>query len=412
MKKKVLKVLQVNVVGATFSTGRTTRELHDYLTAHGHKSLIAIPRARDCDDAFVYASRIEEHFDILFSILTGYEATASILPTRRLIRYMEQEEPDVVHLRNLHSYSLNIRMLLQYLGEKDIPTVITLHDCWFMTGLCPHYTLQKCDRWKTGCHSCPHLYMSGSKLLFDRTNTMWKNKRDALTSIPRLAVVGVSDWVTNEAQKSFLGSAKILKRIYNWIDLETFTPKNDLHLRENLRLQGKKVILGVAAGWRSNSRKGLDVFLQLAEILPGNYVIVLVGSMIYDGALPKNIISVGATNNATELAEYYSMADVFLNLSKEETFGKVSAEAVSCGTPVVAVDSTANRELVPPGGGIVLENDAVENIKSAVIEVAMRGKEKYQQVCRKFAEKNFDMKKNIDENIDVYYELLNLRKEL
>lgn len=60
--------------------------------------------------------------------------------------------------------------------------------------------------------------------------------------------------------------------------------------------------------------------------------------------LPTNIIAVGILSGLRELAEHYSMADVFLNPSVQETFGKVSAEALACGTPIIANNATANPE--------------------------------------------------------------------
>lgn len=51
--------------------------------------------------------------------------------------------------------------------------------------------------------------------------------------------------------------------------------------------------------------------------------------------LGKNIINVGDIKDAERLAEYYSMADVFVLCSKRETFSMTTAEALCCGTPVV-----------------------------------------------------------------------------
>ena len=51
-------------------------------------------------------------------------------------------------------------------------------------------------------------------------------------AIDRLAVIGVSDWITNEAKSSFLSTAKIVQRIYNWIDLSEFYPKKNTEIRK------------------------------------------------------------------------------------------------------------------------------------------------------------------------------------
>ena len=55
-QKTVQSVLQVNVLGATLSTGRTTREMHNYFLQNNIKSYIACPIGEDCNDVFVYHS--------------------------------------------------------------------------------------------------------------------------------------------------------------------------------------------------------------------------------------------------------------------------------------------------------------------------------------------------------------------
>lgn len=76
---------------------------------------------------------------------------------------------------------------------------------------------------------------------FDRTSKMWNDKKRLWLSIPNLAVVGVSDWITNEAKKSpMFKNAKIIRRIYNWIDLDVFKPANADDIREKYGLTDKK----------------------------------------------------------------------------------------------------------------------------------------------------------------------------
>lgn len=129
---KKMTVMQINVLGRTKSTGRTTREMHDYFLEHGMSSYIATACNQDCDDAFAISCKLSMHMDTLFSIVTGLEGYFSIPETQRLIKYMEYIKPDIVHLRVLHNSYVNMRLLFSYLARKDIPTVITLHDMWFV----------------------------------------------------------------------------------------------------------------------------------------------------------------------------------------------------------------------------------------------------------------------------------------
>lgn len=398
-----LTVLQVNTLGKTLSTGRTTRELHDYLIANNHKSFIACPYKKDCDDAYNFSSLNFVHLDVAISLVTGFEGSHSSIPTLRLIRYIKKIKPDIIHLRVLHCHCLNFKMLCKYLKKTDIPTVITLHDLWYITGLCPFYSAINCNKWIQGCGNCPNLLFGKRKPLFDRTKSMWNYKKECFTSIPHLAIVGVSQWATNEAKKSFLKNSSIITTIYNWIDLEKFYPKDNFQIPQS---NGKKVILSVATCWYPHNRKGFDAILGLSEILPNDYIIVLIGDVKCEKSLPENIVCAGKISDVNLLADYYSASSVYLNLSEAESFGKVSAEALSCGTPLVSFNSTANAELVPKNGGTVIESREPEVILEAIQKVCSKSKEFYTPICREFAINNFDKISNIEKYIRLYNELI------
>lgn len=404
--KDNLTVVQINPLGASLSTGRTTRELHNYLLFKGINSLIACPAPLDCDDAFFFSGKNQMRFDRVLTNLTGLEGHFSRRPTYRLLKYLDEMKPDIVHLRILHSNYINLELLFAYLAKNDIATVITMHDMWFITGGCCYYTIQNCQNWLTGCKNCDRKNHADYKALAVQSERLWNEKQKLLSAIPRLAVVGVSKWVAEEAKKSpILKSAKV-SSIYNWIDQTVFYPRDESELKRSMQLEDKFVILGVSASWTLGDRKGLDDYLALSEHLPEDMRIVLIGKMGYEGKLPENIISVPPIKDTSKLAEYYSMADVYLNLSREETFGKVSAEALSCGTPIIAIDSTANKELVPTDGGQVLMSNDVQDILQAISVIQGKTKLEYEQICCSFAKTHFDMLTNMDNYIDVYNHLL------
>ena len=404
-----LTIIQINALGSTTSTGRTTREMHNYFLERGFQSFIATACNKDCDDAFPISSMFWMHLDVLLTMLTGKEASHSTLQTLRLIQYIKKIRPDVVHLRIIHNSYINLRILLKYLAKNNIATVVTLHDMWYLTGHCCYYHLLNCDRWKTGCHDCPEIKDMKRKPLFDRTKGMWEHKREGFGAIEKLAVIGNSQWTTNEAKKSILRDARIVKCIYNWIDFNVFYPREASQLRIKLKLQNKKIIIGVSVYWSLNDRKGFNDYLELSKVLDDSYIIMLIGKNNYDGVLPSNIIMIPPTDSAEELALYYSMADVYLNLSKGETFGKAAAEAISCGTPVIAINNTANPEIVPTGGGIVINSTDPGAIISALESVTQKNKASYTEVCVQYAKEHFDRNENIEQYIDVYRELKGAR---
>lgn len=400
-----MRVLMINAVYKTGSTGRMLIEMEKYYQACGIDIFIACAQGIELEDDrhFIIGNRFDWKLNALKSRITGNQCSGSSFQTYRLISYIERIHPDVIHLHNLHSSYVNVHLLLRYIARHNIPTVQSLHDCWNYTGKCTHYTVKQCFRWKDGCGNCPNLKGNIPSWFFDRTHQMLEEKAADYGSIQRLAVIGVSEWILNEAKQSVLKNAKLSGYVYNWIDLDIYKNRPSEELRKKLGLDGKFVILGVSNGWYTS--KGLDYFIQLAEMIDDDEIIVLLGKMGSEVTLPKRIISIPPTNSQDELAEYYSASDVFMQLSLEESFGKVVAEALACETPVIAMDSTANSELVGERCGILVPKSDLVSVKKAYKTLKRCGKKAYGKQCRSFAEENFSMSANIEKYIDIYKEI-------
>ena len=229
---------------------------------------------------------------------------------------------------------------------------------------------------------------------------MLADKKALFGAIPRLGVVGVSDWLTKEAQKApVFQNAKVIQRIYNWVDTDLFIPQDTTALRAQMGLQNKQVLLCVASGW--SKAKGLDTVLRLAERLTKEQILLLVGNAPQEQLTDPHIRHIPTTNDTKELAALYTMADVFVQPSLEETFGKVTAEALSCGTPAICFDSTANPELVGEGCGAVAPAGEADALAKCVQTVLTAGKAAFTERCRAFALQNF----RIEENMQQYMQL-------
>lgn len=396
-----MKILQINAVNAIKSTGRTCLEMSNFLNEKGHNCVTAYSMGPsvNAENEFIVGSAFNRKAHAFFSRAFGMQGYFSFSATKKLLKFMDEYKPDVVVLNNLHANYINLPLLLKYLAKNDIATVVVLHDCWFYTGKCCHYTAQGCYKWKESCGNCPQLKKYNKSWFFDRTEKMLTDKKKLFGAIPRLVVIGVSDWILSEAKSApVFENAKLFKRIYNWIDTETFVPKNTDALRQKLGFEGKKVILAVASKW--SKEKGIDTLLELAKQLTESEKLLLVGN-IGDIKLSENIIHIAATNSVEELASYYFLADVFVQPSLEETFGKVTAEALSCGTPAVCFNSTANPELIVEGCGAVAEAGSLEDMLSKIRAILSEGKEKYSQNSRQFAENNFGKENNLEKYLNL-----------
>ncbi|SHO45669.1 glycosyltransferase [Anaerocolumna xylanovorans] len=409
-----MKILQINEVYKVLSTGRTTMELEEFLRGNGHVSLVAYAyrerplkkkekKAEKDKGHYVIGTATDRKVHALCSRISGLQGYYSYLATWRLTQYIKEQKPDIVHLRNVHGNFLNLNRLLDFLAKNDIPLVITLHDCWFYTGRCTHYTVNGCYQWREGCGKCPNNRNTPPSWFFDRCSKMWEDKRKYFTGIHKLAVIGVSDWITNQAKYSFLKEAYLIKRIYNWIDFDIFKPTDAEDIKNTLNLKDKFVILSVAAIWCN--AKGLSGFLKLAGKL-SDCTIILVGKINDTLILPPNIIAVPPTNNPYSLVRLYNSADVYVSLSREESFGKTVAEALACGTPVVACSSTALTELVGNHCGYTVFGSSLKGFCQSILRIRKNGKKFYSEHCIRYANKHFSKEACEREYIEVFEKLL------
>lgn len=375
-----MKVLQINSVCGIKSTGRICTDLADVLVQNGHDCRIAYGRETVPEKYQHYALRIGTQRDVMYHALSARffdnAGFGSRCATQKLICDIRAYDPDVIHLHNIHGYYVNIEILFNYLKNCGKKIVWTLHDCWSFTGHCAHFDYAGCDKWKTGCNRCPQKREYPKSDGLDASCRNYRRKKELFTGVPNVTLVTPSHWLADLTRQSYLREYPVVV-IPNGIDTEVFRP-TESNFRADHHLENQKIILGVASVW--TDRKGLQDFVKLSKMLDDTYKIVLVGlSKEQIQNLPGNILGIERTNSTKELAELYTAADVFLNLSVEETFGLVTIEALACGTPVIVYNKTAIPETVNSSCGMVLEAGVLHKLKQVLVEGQWR--EKLPECC-------------------------------
>jgi glycosyltransferase involved in cell wall biosynthesis len=396
-----MKIVQVNVTCTAGSTGKICKAIGERVTEQGSESYIFHVQAGvNTESNIACATPRYIRSQAIKSRLLGNYGFNSRAATKRLIAHLKEIQPDIVHLHNLHSHNVHLGLLFSYLKEKQIKVVWTFHDCWAFTGYCPHFVMAGCDQWKTGCEHCPQ--RRDHSFLFDRSRELYRKKRELFTGLD-MTVVTPSRWLAGLVRESFLKDYPVAV-INNGIDLSVFCPRES-DFRERYRIpEDKRVLLGVAFDW--GIRKGLDVFLKLAESLdPDRYQIVLVGTNdTVDKQLPKNIISIHRTQDQQELAEIYSAADLLLNPTREDTYPTVNMESLACGTPVLTFQTGGSPEMLDEACGATVPCDDVEAFKNEILYICENTPFSSEQCVRRA--RSFDRNEKFREYVDLYSQVV------
>ena len=349
-----MKYLFINSVAGFGSTGRIAAEKCRELMKEGHECVLAFGRDKaNCDDIpTVFIGRpLDVKLHAVRNRLLDDHGFGSRTATRRFLQWVREYDPDVIWLHNVHGYYIHLGELFTYLKTCGKQILWTLHDCWAFTGHCAYFDFVGCEKWKTGCHSCPQKGSYPASLCLDNSRRNYANKKRLFTGIPNLKLIVPSYWLESRVKQSFLKEYPV-EVVYNTINTDIFKPTPG-DFRRRYGLEGKIILLGVASVW--DARKGLKDFLALSELLDERYKIVLIGlNQTQIDALPPSILGLPRTNSMQELAQAYSAADVYVNPSTEETFGMTAMEARCCGTEAIVYQNTACEEIVNRFGGVAV----------------------------------------------------------
>lgn len=379
-----MKIAYINSVYSFGSTGRIVKGLKEFALKKGDEVKVFYGRGEEGEGKFL--SKFSLLCGGFFTRLFGKEGLRQKRATKKLIKKLEEFNPDVIHIHNLHGYYINYEILFSYIKRANKKVVFSLHDEWAFTGHCANF--EECINYENNCKNCKNK-REYPKSFFDNTEKNYLKKKKVFSDVKELTVVTPSVWLKGEVEKSFLACYKT-EVIPNGVDLSVFK-KTDSDFREKYGLENKKIILGVAYKW--TERKGAEFFNKLACDLPDSYAIVLVGKA---EKLNERIIHIEKTENKEELAEIYSACDLFVNPSLFENYPTVNVEALSCLAPVITFSSGGSGEVITPFNGKVVARGDYESLKQALLEESFFDKEAMEKKRGKYDEQNAYLK---------YYEL-------
>lgn len=357
------KLIQINTV-CNGSTGKIMGDIQRKANKDGYQTLSIYGRRKGYKDlnCIKIGGFFSFWFHVALTTIFDKQGSGSYFKTKKIVNILKRENPDIIHLHNIHGYYLNYKVLFKYLKNEFTGKLYwTFHDCWPFTGHCPHFTVVNCHKWQTECHHCPNKKRYPISLGLDCSKSNFRKKKELFTELNNLTIITPSEWLNKKVKQSFLKDYPIVT-INNTIDKNIFKPTRDKSILKKYSIpENKKIILGVASVW--NESKGLNDFIKLSTMIDDNYQIVLVGlNKKQIKKLPSNIFGIKRTDNQLELASLYSNAYVFVNPTYEDNYPTVNLEAIACGTKVIAYDTGGCREQIHKNNGIIVPVGDLESI--------------------------------------------------
>ena len=320
------------------------------------------------------------------------------------------KDADILHLHWTNSGFLSIADLKE-LVDTGKPIVWTLHDMWAFTGGC-HYS-GVCNHFINQCGDC---YFLRDEEPNDISYDGWLRKAAMYADAKNITFVACSQWLAGVAKQSSLLQNFRITSIPNPIDTTVFSPQDKVDTREKWHINPFAKIVLFGAANINDRRKGLKYLIEALGILKTDYpetdfieVVIFGKNKLFDvSQLPFRAHAFDLITSQQELAEIYSLADVFVTPSLEDNLPNTVMEAMSCGTPVVAFNTGGLPEMIDHlQNGYLAEFKSAAEFAEGIFEILYSDSEKNLSVnARNKVLENYNNEKVARQYIEVYKSLV------
>ena len=289
---------------------------------------------------------------------------------------------------------------IAFLSQLGKPLVLTIRDMFYLTGGC-HY-FHGCQQWMSQCLDCPQLPESNSFLVDEVFSYKVKN-----WNMDNITLVTLSDISMQALNKSSLFVKADKVKINNGFAVDYMLRLDKYKSRTELGLPEDKYIILYIPSYESKVKGRIEALQALKKVAKdktidkSQIVIVTAGtSKLSKEEVGFDVLNLGFINGRSYMSSVYSIADITLIPSLEETFSNTCAESMLCGTPVVGFKAGAIPEMVINGKtGYLAESLTVDALASAIIDAYRISFDSI--ICRDHILNNF----SLDRQADAYKKL-------
>lgn len=350
-----MNILHINYSDHEGGAAIAAYRLHKAMCNHGiNSSLLVIDKKRQHEQVYSITRRqrlLNKIFQRLtarllkgkikcgaFSInLFGVDITNNPLVKKADIIYLHWINRDFLSLNDLRK-----------IFQLQKPVIFYMHDMWSITGGCHHSF--NCKKYETQCQNCPLLSsrIDFAKIVFNRKHKSIQNYSQYIH------VIAPSNWLGNLVQNSNIFKNVKTSIIHNVIDHDVFKLVNPEAARSFLNISNDptkiRLAFGAATGGTNNPYKGWNNIVESLNLLDENkYEIIIFGEsdeVKLSKTFKQKIYFLGPLTDEYTLACLYNATDILLVPSIAENYPNVILEALSCGTPVVAMNIGGIPDLI------------------------------------------------------------------
>jgi glycosyltransferase involved in cell wall biosynthesis len=187
---------------------------------------------------------------------------------------------------------------------------------------------------------------------------------------------------------------------------------------ERFHIPGKEkkgtLNIGILGGM-GNYRKGLDILLKSVSLLKEMDLLVhIAGDGIYLDTFKKMSQDLGVCEKCkfygellpSDINNFYSVLDIFVLASRDETFGVVVVEAMACGLPVIATKCGGPEEIITFETGVLVEKENPEELARAIVCMSENIGSYNKDLIRKYAEEKYGRKAFVENATKLYQNVL------
>ncbi|MBX3009090.1 MAG: N-acetyl-alpha-D-glucosaminyl L-malate synthase BshA [Melioribacteraceae bacterium] len=302
--------------------------------------------------------------------------------TSKMLEVVEYENLDLMHVHYAIPHAVSAYLARQVLrkSKKDLKFVTTLHGTDItLVGLEPSF-------------------MPIVKFSIEES--------DGVTAVSRFL---------KEKTLTNYNIEKEIEVIYNFIDIDKFSPIPNEDLRNHIAPNGEKILVHTS-NFRPVKRvpDTIRILAKVQQEIPAKLILIGDGPdrsecerLARELGIHKDVIFLGKQD---VISEILSSSDIFLMPSQSESFGLSALEAMACGIPVISTSVGGLPELVVHNEtGYIAEIGDVDRMAKYAVEL-FTNKKKYSSFAtnsRARAVNSFDKNLILPKYLQYYEKVLN-----